>query len=425
MTNASRPRLRVLARCMNTRRRTWLFALFAVAPSQAWAQEAPTPPPAARPGTTGDVAAAAAATTRAAEDTNEASAKTVEAAKEVEAKAAASKTAKQLEVEEAVAEEKADKVAKVATFGNEGISVDPQWDVLAGAAISTMETTQPQAGLGLQYNSSKYLLRLVVRRNLAGSSISGTPGEDVFGHAALNPALGEFSASLRGEIGLGTPWIGLKRIARGGFRAYADFAVARDKLELNNTDSDGEKQTLRKLAVPLAVAGGLAFKIDGVMPEKRKFGGSQLLMLEVYAGPSWRVFGGDWNAAQRTLLWDKHHDGRNFFGAEVGAFLQFGSILLEPKFTWLGVTDGGQPSGYRDSRVNGLTSCQFDMKVAFFVPWTVVGNSTPPDYVAEDQKKAADAAAEAAASELDAKQTEAQTLNTKAKTEAIDKALKK
>ena len=282
---------------------------------------------------------------------------------------------------------------KNVTLGESGVSSTPQWDLLGDASVTTLDASKPSTALGVQYVSPWTLLRVFVRKNLANSTVNAPLNDPTFGHAVLSPGLANVSIQLRVESSFDpmfAPHIkcnenqncvnGSTIIVRYGPRAYVDVSMGSATFAVTPpADTPAGAPAPHGISgIPFAASAGLMYKVDGAMPGGAKFG-SNKLMVAPYIGGAIRSLGGDFGDAERRALWGSN--ASTFAGGELGCFFQFGSILIDGHLTLLGATND------TGLRVAGLTGSQFQMKLTFLLPWSVLG-----DTASEQRQHEADAA---------------------------------
>jgi hypothetical protein len=258
------------------------------------------------------------------------------------------------------------------TSGLTGLSrsLDPVWTLFADSNVSSLDVSQPSAGLGLEVATSFHLARIALRKNVADSTLTGLPAARDFGRAVLRPALANVSLAIHAE----RRFISYVRCrvdctasadsddaavtAKWGLGAFGSLEVA--DLDLNVVDDAGTTLVSGHL-VPIALTAGLTARIEGIPPESlvTARGG---LMISGTIGPTVRILSGDVSDSGRRLVVST--DRRVLFGGELAVAVQLGNLILDARATALSNFD--QP-------IPGLSGVQLQTGLTFLLPWEVVG----------------------------------------------------
>jgi hypothetical protein len=258
------------------------------------------------------------------------------------------------------------------TSGLTGLSrsLDPVWTLFADSNVSSLDVSQPSAGLGLEVATSFHLARIALRKNVADSTLTGLPAARDFGRAVLRPALANVSLAIHAE----RRFISYVRCrvdctasadsddaavtAKWGLGAFGSLEVA--DLDLNVVDDAGTTLVSGHL-VPIALTAGLTGRIEGIPPESlvTARGG---LMISGTIGPTVRILSGDVSDSGRRLVVST--DRRVLFGGELAVAVQLGNLILDARATALSNFD--QP-------IPGLSGVQLQTGLTFLLPWEVVG----------------------------------------------------
>jgi hypothetical protein len=247
----------------------------------------------------------------------------------------------------------------------------PQWSLLADAAVTSLDFSQPTLSLGLERATPKTLAMVAFRKNAADNSVSGAAGDPAFGRTVLAPALASFSIATHIEwrlrayiqcntdcrLPVGIRQINTKKSAGLYFSGQAAYAKL---IETGGTRPDGS--AVSGYFSPLAVSVGGIYRLEGEMPDGAKLG-TRKLGLAGYAGVTARVISGDLDGADRMSIFGTAK--RYYGGVEAGAMVQIGNVLVDPKIIAL--------TNNRD-RIPGLTGLQLQISLSFLLPWTVLSD---------------------------------------------------
>lgn len=246
----------------------------------------------------------------------------------------------------------------------------PEWSLLADAAVTSIDFSKPTLSLGLERATPWWLAMVAFKKNAADNSVNGTRGDPAFGRAVLSPALANFSVAAHLEW---RPWAYLqcntdcrspqREINTKGSKGfYASVEASYAKLtDTSAMRPDGS--AVSGYFSPLAVSAGFVYRLEGAMPEGFKLG-TRKLGLTGYAGLAARVISGDLGNADRTTIFGTAD--RYYAGFELGATVQLGNVLVDPRV--VGLTNDR-------SHIPGLTGLQVQVNLSFVLPWSVLGGN--------------------------------------------------
>ncbi|MBK9034618.1 MAG: hypothetical protein IPL61_25695 [Myxococcales bacterium] len=275
-------------------------------------------------------------------------------------------------------------------------STAPVWVLVADTNVTTLDVSQPSAGLGLEYATPFNLARFSIKKNVSESTLTAAAGARDFGRAVLRPATANFSLAIHAEHRFAS-YLRCRSdcyakedsdaaavTSKWSWGAYATLEAA----DLNVTIQDAAEQTLASgHMVPLALTAGLTSRIEGVPPEALKSAGGGLVV-SGYAGIGLRVISGDVPDGERALAFGTAR--RWVLGPELGVAVQFGTVIVDARLTGL--------SNFNDA-IPGLTGAQLQAGLTFVLPWEVVGGKDKKGDDDAEKAAAEKAAAEKAAAE--------------------------
>jgi len=241
-------------------------------------------------------------------------------------------------------------------------SDEPEWALVADASVTSIDFSKPTVSLGLERATPYQLAFVAVRKNTADNAITANERDRAFGQGVLAPSLANFSFLTHYEW---RPWAYIRcsddcrrpgaivntKKSKGG---YATVEASYAKL----TASNGTKAS--DYFAPVAASAGFIYRLEGRMPDEVKLPTGRL-GLAGYAGLTGRAIAGDLDEAGRRAIFGTSR--RYYWGAEAGATIQIGNVMIDPRLTFL--TNG-------DDRVAGLTGIQLQINLSFLLPWAVL-----------------------------------------------------
>jgi hypothetical protein len=310
------------------------------------------------------------------------------------AKTSANKVARlALDADKAASEEaeKIEQAVPATSSGTAGLSTSevPIWTLLGDAAVDSLDVSKPSVGLGLERGTPWTLLRFVFRKNVAENTLTAGYRDRTIGQAVLTPSLANLSAFVHAE---GRPWAYIScgpgrctdpdRVVHTKKSYGGYFRIEAADISLSTVRSDGS--ALDGHLIPIALAFGGVARLEGYA-DTNKLGSQNQFVISSYLGFSGRAIGYDTLNANRAEVFDT--EKRFNLGGEIGVGLQLGNLILDGRITTL--------TNFEE-RIEGLTGVQFQIRVTFALPWTVLGGERPATSGGDDQNATGSPAAPAA-----------------------------